>query len=142
MNKPLEKSEPRKLFISIIDDDPIIRMMIMKNLQEAKIEDYEINIQAFEDGLTFFQSKRLDLHGEHFLILDGIMPVMDGLEILKKVKQTKYSNHILVMMLTGRNSKADIAKALELGADDYMTKPFNMENFQSRIKQLIHRMKN
>jgi two-component system, cell cycle response regulator len=142
INKPLAKSEQRKLFISIIDDDPIIRMMIMKNLQEIEIDDYKINIQAFEDGLTFFNSSRLSQHGEHFLILDGIMPVMDGLEILKKVKQTNYSNHILVMMLTGRNSKADIAKALELGADDYMTKPFNMENFQSRIKQLIHRINN
>lgn len=140
LSKSLNNSENRKLFISVIDDDPIIRIMLMRNLQLVKLDHYDIDVQVFENGLAFFDSNRLQQHGEHFLILDGVMPDMDGLEILEKVKQNDFGNNILVMMLTGRNSKDDIARALELGADDYMTKPFNMENLQLRIKQLIHRM--
>lgn len=130
----------RKLFISVIDDDTLIRMILMRTLQEMKIEQYEINVQVFEDGQTFFDSRRLDERGEHFLILDRVLPVMDGLEILQKVKQTENGKAVLVMMLTGRNSASEIAKALELGADDYITKPFNISELQSRIKQLIQRM--
>lgn len=131
-----------KLFISVIDDDTIIRMMLIRVLQEMKIEHYEIDVQTFEDGKSFFDSRRLDKRGEHFLILDLILPVMNGLEILQKVKQTEHGKNVPVMMLTGRTSEPEISRALELGADDYITKPFNIIELQTRIKQLIQRMNN
>ncbi|KQL52774.1 diguanylate cyclase [Heyndrickxia shackletonii] len=132
--------EQKKLFISVIDDDPIIRSMLKSRLQEAEFNHYVSNIHTFENGPSFFQSGILEYPGEHFLILDGVMPIMDGIEVLQKVKQTE-RNNVSVIMLTGRNSEDDIAKALELGADDYMTKPFHMNDLQERIMRLIQRKK-
>lgn len=131
----------RKLFISVIDDDAIIRAMLTRILPTMEVDQYEVNIQVFENGLTFFKSNRLDEKGEHFLIVDGVMPKMDGLEILQKVKQTKNGNNIHVLMLTGRKSESDIARALKLGADDYITKPFSITELQARIQRLIQRMR-
>jgi two-component system, cell cycle response regulator len=130
----------RKLYITIIDDDAIIRMILMRILQKLNIPHYEINIQAFEDGITFFDSNRLNENGRHFLILDGIMPKMDGIEILNKVKQEKNDNDLLVMMLTGRNGDTDVAEALRYGADDYVIKPFIVSELQERIQRLIQKI--
>lgn len=128
------------LNVSVVDDDAIVRTMLLKVLQAMKFDHYKLNIQAFEDGHKFFQSNRLDDSGEHFLILDGVMPVMDGLEILQKVKQRKNKERISVLMLTARKSENDIARALKLGADDYVTKPFSILELQARIQRLIQRM--
>jgi two-component system, cell cycle response regulator len=130
-----------KLNISVVDDDAIVRTMLVKVLQSMRFDHFfDLNIKAYEDGLKFFQSNRQDEPGEHFLILDGVMPVMDGLEILQKVKQGKNKDRINVLMLTARKSEHDIARALKLGADDYVTKPFSITELQARIQRLIQRM--
>lgn len=128
------------LIISVIDDDEIVRTMLVRILKLMSFEYYELDIMAFEDGITFFESNRLEIKGEHFLILDGVMPIMDGLEILQKVKSMKKRN-IHVLMLTGRKNESDIERALRLGADDYVTKPFSIKELQARIQRLIQRMK-
>ncbi|WP_231734865.1 GGDEF domain-containing response regulator [Bacillus sp. FJAT-29937] len=130
----------RLLRVSVIDDDAIIRMMLMKILQHMNFDQFELDIQVYEDGLKFFSSNRLEEKGGHFLILDGMMPVMDGLEVLKKVKQAKNAKEMTVLMLTGRKSESDIAEALRLGADDYMTKPFSIMELEARIQRLIQRL--
>jgi two-component system, cell cycle response regulator len=126
--------------VSVVDDDAIVRTMLVKVIQSMKFDHFKINIQAFEDGKKFFDSNRLDEMGEHFLILDGVMPVMDGLEILQRAKQRKNKDKIHVLMLTARKSESDIARALKLGADDYVTKPFSILELQARIQRLIQRM--
>lgn len=128
------------LIISVIDDDEIVRTMLVRILNLMSFEYYELDIMAFEDGITFFESNRLEIKGEHFLILDRVMPIMDGLEILQKVKSMKKRN-IYVLMLTGRKNESDIERALRLGADDYVTKPFSIKELQARIQRLIQRMK-
>lgn len=131
----------RKLFVSIIDDDPIIRTMLMRILNVMDFSNFDLNLAEFGDGVQFFKSNRLEEKGEHFLIIDGVMPVMDGIEILQQVQKIKHSHNIHVLMLTGRKSEADIEKALALGADDYVTKPFSIKELQARIQRLIKRMK-
>jgi diguanylate cyclase (GGDEF)-like protein len=131
----------RKLYLSIIDDDAIIRTMLTRVLKSMALDLYVVDVQAFEDGIKFFDSNRLQEHGEHFLILDGVMPIMDGLEILQKVKQSKYDHNVLVLMLTGRKNEADIARALKYGADDYITKPFSIKELQARIERLIQKVR-
>ena len=103
-------------------------------------EEFSIEIEVFQDGVQFFESKHLDKVGEHFLILDGVMPIMDGIEILQKVKQDK-SKNVYVLMLSGRKSPSEIEKAFKLGADDYVTKPFSIKELQARVQQIIQRMK-
>ena len=80
-------------------------------------------------------------HVNHFVILDGVMPIMDGLEVLEKIKKGENANRYKVLMLTGRNSKHEIKQALKLGVDDYVTKPFYVRELQSRIERILNRMK-
>jgi diguanylate cyclase (GGDEF)-like protein len=130
----------KRLNVSIIDDDPIIRTMLVKMVESMEFDRYELDAKTFEDGLKFFESGRTDEIGEHFLILDGIMPVMDGTEVLQRLKQSKNASRFQIVMLTGRKSEYDIARALKLGADDYVTKPFSIKELQARIQRLIQRM--
>ena len=130
----------RKLFVSIIDDDPIIRTMLMRILNVMDFPNFDVSLAEFGDGVQFFKSNRLKEKGDHFLIIDGVMPVMDGIEVLQKVQKIKHSHKVHVLMLTGRKGEADIEKALALGADDYVTKPFSIKELQARIQRLIKRM--
>lgn len=130
----------RKLSVSIIDDDAIIRTILLKVIQNIEVERTELNVKAYEDGISFFESGRMEETEEHFLILDGVMPVMDGLEVLQKVKKIQQNKNLYVLMLTGRKGDMDIARALKLGADDYVTKPFSITELQARIQRLIQRM--
>jgi two-component system, cell cycle response regulator len=128
------------LNVSVIDDDAIIRTLLVRVLQNIDIGQVLLNIEAYENGEKFFASARLNQKGKHFLILDGVMPVMDGIEVLNKVKQTEHADRVHVLMLTGRKTEYDIARALKLGADDYVTKPFSITELQARIQRLIQRM--
>ncbi|MHC0036870.1 response regulator [Pseudoneobacillus sp. C159] len=134
LTQPVQK----RLNVSVLDDDPIIRTMLIKVLQSIRIDHIELNIQAFDDGKKFLESNWLKEQGEHFIVLDGVMPVMDGIEVLQKVKQRK--EKVSVLMLTARKSEHDIARALQLGADDYVTKPFSILELQARMERLIQRM--
>jgi DNA-binding response OmpR family regulator len=140
--EPIEAQGKKPLFVSIIDDDAIVRSMLLKILKSMDIAHYELQLETFVNGIQFFESKRLYEKGKHFLILDGVMPVMDGIEILQKVRSLDLKEEDLyILMLTGRKTDTDIEKALRLGADDYLTKPFSIKELQARIQRLIKRMK-
>lgn len=134
------ENSKKDLFISIIENDEMIQTMLVRILNLMNIEEFSLEIEVFQDGIQFFESKRLANVGEHILILDGVMPIMDGIEILQKVKQDK-SKTVYVLMLSGRKSPSEIEKALKLGADDYVTKPFSIKELQARVQQIIQRMK-
>lgn len=137
----IDAPNKKLLNVSIVEDDSLIRSILMNILKSIEISHLTIAIKEYEDGLQFLESNRLKEEGMHFLILDGIMPVMDGLEVLKKVKETSEEHNAHILMLTGRKSKQDIAEALRLGADDYVTKPFSITELQARITRLIMRIK-
>lgn len=130
----------KKLYVSVIDDDVIIRTMLPKMLQTIKLERVEMDVEVFEDGSKFFAANRPNIEADHFVILDGIMPVMDGVEVLQKIKRLNHARNFNILMLTGRKSEKDIARALSLGADDYLTKPFSLTELQARIHRLIVRI--
>lgn len=138
---PSSNQEKPPLYVSIIDDDAIIRTMLLKILKTMDAGPYELQMEVFSNGIQFFESKRLELQGKHFLLLDGVMPIMDGIEILQKVRNLNIDENLYVLMLTGRKTDSDIEKALKLGADDYLTKPFSIKELQARIQRLIKRMK-
>ncbi|WP_342032459.1 diguanylate cyclase [Mesobacillus boroniphilus] len=128
------------LNVSVIDDDAIIRTLLVRVLQNIDTDKVLLNIESYENGEKFFEAARLEEEGKHFLILDGVMPVMDGIEVLGKVKSAENASQVNVLMLTGRKTEYDIARALKLGADDYVTKPFSITELQARIQRLIQRM--
>ncbi|MNH29741.1 Transcriptional activator protein CopR [compost metagenome] len=68
------------------------------------------------------------------------MPELDGLDVLRNVRENYSEQHILVVMLTARNNTSDIVKALQLGADDYVGKPFLMQELVLRLERLANRI--
>jgi len=139
-NKLKISKATKQLNVSIVDDDALIRSILINIFSSLEFDNISLDVKAYEDGMQFLDSDRLTQNGIHFLILDGIMPVMDGLEILQIVKKSQHRNNVHVLMLTGRKSENDIAEALKLGADDYVTKPFSLTELQARIVRLIKRM--
>ena len=93
------------LNVSVIDDDIIIRSLLARMLKSLSIDHLELNIKVFENGPSFLQSDHAKEDVNHFLILDGVMPVMDGIEVLQKIKQEEKCNRYKVLMLTGRNKQ-------------------------------------
>ncbi|HEY4622914.1 MAG TPA: response regulator, partial [Solibacillus sp.] len=79
-------------------------------------------------------------NSKYIILLDGMMPKMDGLEVLKKIRESHTSNEVIVSMLTGRKGNEHVVEALKLGANDYIVKPFNITDVSNRIHNLINRM--
>ncbi|MCT2534892.1 response regulator [Aquibacillus koreensis] len=136
-------SLPKHLHIGIVDDDPIIRTMLEELVHKSKITDgYSLDIQTFTNGMEFLESEWHKRSEDPYLIvLDGMMPRMDGIEVLQNVREYRDQDKYTVIMLTSRKSDRDIARALTLGADDYITKPFKLLELETRIGHLIKRMK-
>jgi CheY-like chemotaxis protein len=116
--------------ILIVDDDVDIVEML-KTLLEA--EGYEI-VEAF-DGKEALD--KVHIHKPDFILLDIMMPVMDGWEVAKRLKACKKTFHIPIAILTAKISPEDKKKAFCVGAEDYLTKPFHPDELIQRIENLI-----
>jgi DNA-binding response OmpR family regulator len=84
-----------------------------------------------EEALTRFASERVDL-----VVLDIMLPKLDGLEVCKRLRA---ESEVPIIMLTARDDELDKVLGLELGADDYITKPFSIREFRSRVRALLRR---
>ncbi|PKO06266.1 MAG: DNA-binding response regulator [Chloroflexi bacterium HGW-Chloroflexi-3] len=115
--------------ILLIDDDALLRRSLAFNLQQAG---YETRTAAnAEDGLASADQQKPDL-----ILLDINLPGMDGLDALKKLRNQM---HIPVIMLTARRRELDEVLGLELGADDYVTKPFDFSVLLAHVKAVLRR---
>lgn len=116
--------------ILVVDDERAIADIIKFNLEK---EGYLIDTACDgEEGLDKVRTLNPDL-----IILDVMMPKMDGFEVLKKVRED-YSTPVL--MLTAKEEEVDKVLGLELGADDYITKPFGMKELVARVKSNLRRL--
>lgn len=116
--------------ILIIDDDELLRRSLAFNLEQAG---YEVSTAAnAEDGLEILRLTTHDL-----MLLDIGLPGMDGLDALRKFKE---EYEIPVIFLTARRRELDEVVGLELGADDYVTKPFDVDVLLARIKAVLRRV--
>ncbi len=130
----------QKVKVAIVDDDEIVRMMLSEVIGQLSLPaNRAIEIEVFADGMSFLQSEWLQSEDRYVIILDGMMPKMDGLEVLQKLRAERRHDLFKVMMLTSRKSERDIQKALQLGADDYVTKPFKLLEVEARLQHLIKR---
>ena len=118
--------------IYIIEDDENIR-----NLLKIALEGFGYEAEGFEtaeEGL-----ERIKEEAPSLAIFDWMLPGMDGLELLSKLKASPKNRDIPVIMLTAKGAEYDKVKALDAGADDYVTKPFGMMELVSRIKAVLRR---
>jgi two-component system, cell cycle response regulator len=127
----------RKLKIGIIDDDRIIRELLKQQLDDIGEEEFEVEIRSFADGEEFFNDPWHRQNERFLLIIDRIMPKMDGLEVLQKIRTQYDRRRYQCIMLTSRDSEAEIALAIQRGANDYLIKPFSLKELRARIKGLL-----
>ena len=116
--------------ILVAEDQNDIRELLVMNLRGAGYE-----VTAVGDGLAALASQ--DERASDLLILDLMMPGMDGLEVCKALRAKQRSAPIL--MLTAKSTELDRVLGLELGADDYLTKPFSLAELLARVKALLRR---
>lgn len=118
-----------KIKVLVIDDDKELCSIIERYLKNAEYEAQFAHTGA--GGLN------MALTGEHHLVvLDIMLPQIDGLSILTEIRKQSV---VPVLMLTAKNEEADKIRGLQLGADDYLTKPFSMAELMARIDSLVRR---
>src|SRR5574344_881511 len=115
----------------LIEDDPSIRKLV-----EYSLSSNGISIVSCPSGEEAFES---DLKDAELFILDIMLPGMDGMEILSRIRKDPTLGRVPVIMLTAKDSEYDIAKGLDDGADDYIPKPFGILELISRVKAAIRR---
>ncbi len=116
--------------IVIVEDDPAIAEMLVYHLRDCGYQ-----IEHFSDGLKAKQY--LETSDYDLVLLDIMLPNYNGLDLCRELRQKTPS--MPIMLLTSLDSEADRVVGLELGADDYLTKPFSMRECQARIKALLRR---
>lgn len=118
--------------ILVVDDEPDIVELVHYNLTK---ENYDVlSVNSGEEALVKVRNFPPDL-----IVLDLMLPGVDGLEVCKKLKQEPTTAAIPIVILTARGEEADIVAGLELGAEDYLTKPFSPRVFLARIKAVLRR---
>ena len=120
--------------IFCVEDDSNIRELVVYTLETTGFR-----ARGFEDGKEFWET--LALETPRLVLLDIMLPGEDGIEILKKLKSSSRTREIPVIMVTAKGAEYDKVKGLDLGADDYVTKPFGMMELVSRIKAVLRRTK-
>jgi two-component system alkaline phosphatase synthesis response regulator PhoP len=118
--------------ILVVDDEEDVLELVRYNLDKNGYS--VLTASSGEDAITLARSKRPDL-----VVLDLMLPGIDGLEVCKKLKADSKTDHIPVVMLTAKGEETDVVTGLELGADDYVTKPFSPKVLVARIKRILYR---
>ncbi|HET7638739.1 MAG TPA: response regulator transcription factor, partial [Ktedonobacteraceae bacterium] len=124
-----EAFDPRDMTVLIVDDEPRIRDFVRMNLE---LERYRV-IEAC-NGIEALEQLRANL--PDLVVMDVMMPEMDGFETLRHMREV---SSVPVIMLTVRQNDQDKIHGLDLGADDYIAKPFNPRELLSRIRALLRR---
>ncbi len=122
-----------KATLLLIEDDPDIVELLRYNL---KREGFGVRVSGNgEEGLVEARRRAADL-----IVLDLMLPGMDGLEVCRMLKADPETRDVPVVMLTAKGEEADVVAGLELGADDYLTKPFSPREFVARVRAVLRRL--
>ena len=118
--------------IYIVEDDKNIR-----EIEAFALKNSGYQIRDFESAAQFYAKMEEKL--PNLILLDVMLPDEDGLNILKKIRSNSESRKIPVIMVTAKTTELDKVKGLDMGADDYLTKPFGVMELISRVKALLRR---
>lgn len=120
--------------VLVVDDEQDVLDLLVYNLQKAGFKTI-----AARDGAAALQKARENLPA--MVVLDLMLPQMDGLEVCKRLKADAKTGSIPILMLTAKAEEMDRVVGLELGADDYVTKPFSPREVVLRVKSILRRAK-
>ncbi len=121
------------MMIFCVEDDQAIRDLMIYTLNSAGFK-----AMGFEDGNAFFPA--LEKKKPELILLDIMLPGEDGITILKKLRSNTSTSNIPVIMATAKGTEYDKVIGLDLGADDYLAKPFGMMEMVSRVKAVLRRV--
>jgi DNA-binding response OmpR family regulator len=118
--------------VLVVDDDPQVRKILMRMLAPATYE-----IRSADDGFSALQSVRE--WNPDLVILDIMMPGMSGIEVCRQIREEKPQQDLQILMLSAKDSQADRIRALEYGANDYVTKPFHIASLGRKIQYMFEK---
>ncbi|MCI7800595.1 response regulator transcription factor [Eubacterium sp.] len=118
--------------IYIVEDDTAI-----KELESYALINSEFSVEGFERGKELFDALTIKIPA--LILLDIMLPDEDGIHILKKIRSTMAYRDIPIIMVTAKTTEIDAVKGLDMGADDYITKPFGVMELISRVKAVLRR---
>ena len=118
--------------IYIVEDDTAI-----KELECYALINSEFSVEGFERGKELFDALTIKIPA--LILLDIMLPDEDGIHILKKIRNTMAYRDIPIIMVTAKTTEIDAVKGLDMGADDYITKPFGVMELVSRVKAVLRR---
>lgn len=118
--------------IYIVEDDTAI-----KELENYALINSEFSVEGFERGKELFDALTMKIPA--LILLDIMLPDEDGIHILKKIRSTMAYRDIPIIMVTAKTTEIDAVKGLDMGADDYITKPFGVMELVSRVKAVLRR---
>ncbi len=118
--------------IYIVEDDTAI-----KELESYALINSEFSVEGFERGKELFDALTTKIPA--LILLDIMLPDEDGIHILKKIRSTMAYRDIPIIMVTAKTTEIDAVKGLDMGADDYITKPFGVMELISRVKAVLRR---
>jgi len=123
--------------ILIIEDDPDIRELLLYNLER---DGYLVSVAENAEAGLASCNPDLGKGLPSLILLDIMLPGMDGLEALRRLKANTHTRALPVIMMTAKGEDADIVSGLELGADDYITKPFSPRVLTARLRTALRRL--
>ena len=119
--------------ILIVDDEPHIRMLIAQTLEE--LEDEGVEFLMAENGETALEI--IQRENPQLVFLDVMMPKMNGMEVCRRVKKELKLDNVFIVLLTAKGQEVDRQKGQDVGADVYMTKPFDPEVIMEKARQVL-----
>ena len=114
--------------VLIAEDDPIFRRILQSWLQR-----WDYRVIAVDNGLEAWDALQKE-GAPQMAILDWMMPGMDGIELCRRIRSRRQSPYRYVLLLTAKDDKQDVVAGLEAGADDYLTKPFDVDELRARVR--------
>ncbi len=114
--------------VLIAEDDPVFRRILQSCLQS-----WNYQVRACDNGLDAWNVLQQE-HAPQMAILDWMMPGMDGIEMCRRIRGLQLDPYRYVLLLTAKDDKHDVVQGLEAGADDYLTKPFNVDELHARVR--------
>lgn len=119
----------------IVDDESHIRMLIEQTLEDLEDDGVELLFaENGEEALAVIQREEPNL-----VFLDVMMPKMNGMEVCHKVKKELNLSHVYIILLTAKGQEVDRQKGLDMGADRYMTKPFDPDEMLAIAEEILNR---
>lgn len=137
----LATRELTKINIIVVDDDFITRKRLIQHFEIWNPgKKFSKEVLEFNNGKSFLLGNWYNPNDKFMILLDGMMPDMDGFDVLEHIREKYSTKNVLVSMITGLIGKEYVVRALEGGAVDYILKPFDTNEVSARISRLISRM--